>query len=594
MDPLAEYSSRLERFRAAGFLLEKRFIVLGNWRLVIGISAAVLAWLVFASKLLPLASLLVPLFAFIALAIWHGRVIRERSLAQRTVNYYERGLLRLKDQWTGTGIAGERHRDPAHVYSEDLDLFGKGSLFELVATTRTAAGENKLAGWLLYPADRTEIADRQQAVAELRPELQLREDIALLAEDVQPDVEVYAMGDWGSAPHVHFPAFLRPVAILLAVAGVAAVIGFFATLLPVWPLLLILACDFSLIFFFRMRVKSVLEKVEASGRDLKILSALVERLEGEQFQSPRLYQLLNALRTTGPPVSRRIRQLGRIVDWLDSSDHIIVRILRPLLLWQEQLAISFEKWRAISGPFIGQWVEAVAEFEALSSLAALAFERPSWAMPQLLETDEAQFEAKALCHPLIPAAACVPNDLSLDPNRRLLVVSGSNMSGKSTLLRAAGLNSILAWAGAPVAAASLSISALQIGASIRINDSLQDHRSRFFAEISRIRQIVDLTRDGQAVLFLLDELLSGTNSHDRRIGASGIVRELLRAHSIGLITTHDLALAHIENDVHAGVVNVHFDDQMQDGQMVFDYKLKPGIVTRSNAIELMRAVGLEV
>ena len=594
MDPLAEYTARLDRFRAAGHLLDKRFIVLGNWRLAVGISAAVLAWLIFASKILPLASLLVPLAGFVALAIWHGRVIRKRSLAQRAAVYYERGLLRLKDQWIGSGIAGDRHCDATHVYSDDLDVFGKGSLFELIATTRTAAGENKLASWLLHPARRGEIADRQQAVAELRPALQLREDIALLAEDVRPEIKVYKLGEWGAGPIVRFPAFLRPVAIFLALAGMAAVIGFFGALLPIWPLLLILACDFSLIFLFRLRVKAVLENVEASGRDLNILSALVERLEEEQFEAPRLRQLWDALRTTGVPASRRIRQLGRVVDWLDSSDHIIVRILRPLLLWQEQLAISFEKWRAVSGSLIGQWVEAVAEFEALSSLAALAFERPNWAMPELLAGPEARFEATALCHPLIPAAACVPNDLRLHRNRRLLVVSGSNMSGKSTLLRAAGLNSILAWAGAPVAAAALSLSPLQIGASIRINDSLQDHRSRFFAEISRIRQIVDLTKDGQPALFLLDELLSGTNSHDRLLGASGIVRELLRGESIGLITTHDLALTDIENDVHAGVVNVHFDDQMHDGQMVFDYKLKPGIVTRSNAIELMRAVGLEV
>jgi len=189
---------------------------------------------------------------------------------------------------------------------------------------------------------------------------------------------------------------------------------------------------------------------------------------------------------------------------------------------------------------------------------------------------------------------CVVNDLALDTERPMLVVSGSNMSGKSTLLRAVGLNGVLAWAGAPVAATALSVSPLAIGASIRVNDSLQDHRSRFFAEITKIRQIVDLTKSGKPVLFLLDELLSGTNSHDRRMGASGIVKELLRANAIGLITTHDLALANIQQDVREGVANVHFEDQMNGTEMLFDYKLKPGVVTRSNAIELMRAVGLEV
>ncbi len=215
-------------------------------------------------------------------------------------------------------------------------------------------------------------------------------------------------------------------------------------------------------------------------------------------------------------------------------------------------------------------------------------------MPQLLESREAELRARGLRHPLIAERECVPNDVALDMQRPMLVVSGSNMSGKSTLLRAVGLNAVLAWAGAPVPADELAISPVQVGASIRVNDSLQDHRSRFFAEISRIRQIVDLTHAGRPVLFLLDELLSGTNSHDRRIGAAGIVRALLGARSIGLITTHDLALAGIEQDVSAGITNVHFEDQMNGAEMRFDYKLKPGVVQHSNALALMRAVGLEV
>jgi len=422
----------------------------------------------------------------------------------------------------------------------------------------------------------------------------LREDISLLAQDVRSDVNVKSLHQWGSAPLVRFPRSLRPLALVLAIAGVAAVVCFFVQLIPLWPLAAILGCDFAIIFALRRRVLQVLEPVEASARDVKVFAALVERLEQEQFTSPRLKELHGMLTVAGKPASKRIAGLGRLIDWLDSSDHVLVRILRPLVLSREQLAIAFERWRAESGSQVGAWLEAVAEFEVLSSYAALAFERPAWTIPQLLDTTEAQFQATDLKHPLIPSAACIPNDLELDESRRMLIVSGSNMSGKSTLLRAVGLNSVLAWAGAPVPTAALKISPLQIGASIRVNDSLQDHRSRFFAEITRIRQIVDLTKCGLPVLFLLDELLSGTNSHDRRIGAAGVVRELLQSNAIGLITTHDLALAQIQQDVTAAVQNVHFEDQMNGPEMVFDYKLKPGVVTRSNAIELMRAVGLEV
>jgi DNA mismatch repair ATPase MutS len=273
---------------------------------------------------------------------------------------------------------------------------------------------------------------------------------------------------------------------------------------------------------------------------------------------------------------------------------MLLRLLRPVLMWKEQAAMAVESWRHESGPFIARWIHAVGEFEALSSFAALAFERPDWIFPTLLTEPGALVEAEALRHPLLPAAKCIPNDLRIGGEVRLLIVSGSNMSGKSTLLRAAGLNAILAWAGAPAAAAALRVSRLQVAASMRVVDSLQDNRSRFFTEVTRIRQIVDLAHGAAAVFFLLDELLSGTNSHDRAIGAAGIARALVQSGAIGLITTHDLALAKLAQDLPSTVENVHFEDQIASGEIHFDYKLRPGVVTRSNALELMRIVGLNV
>lgn len=591
---LEEYRARLTRFRAQAEILQKQFDQIGNLRLAIAAVFVVLAWFVFARQSVAVWWLLAPIAAFAVLVIWHQRVLRTRTRATRAAAYYERALARLKDEWIGRGNAGERFRDPAHVYAEDLDVFGKGGLFELIATTRTRAGEDTLAGWLLKPAGMEEARRRQSAVEELCPNVDLREDIALLAEDVPSEVRVEPLAAWGAAPIVRFPGWLRPLVLLLALLGIAAVIAVFARAIPLWPLAVILVCDFAIIYSFRERTHRVLESVEGTGRDLRIFAALVARLESESFRSPLLGQLRGSFETAGRPASYRIARLGRLLDWLDSGDHTLVRIVRPLVFWNEQLAMSFEKWRAESGASVGEWLRAAAEFEALSSFAALRYERPRWTMPQLLESREAELRARGLRHPLIAERECVPNDVALDMQRPMLVVSGSNMSGKSTLLRAVGLNAVLAWAGAPVPADELAISPVQVGASIRVNDSLQDHRSRFFAEISRIRQIVDLTHAGRPVLFLLDELLSGTNSHDRRIGAAGIVRALLGARSIGLITTHDLALAGIEQDVSAGITNVHFEDQMNGAEMRFDYKLKPGVVQHSNALALMRAVGLEV
>jgi hypothetical protein len=594
MDPLAEYTARRNSFRAEEALLQRQFISIGNWRLAIGVGTAALAVFIFALHSAPLWSLLIPIAAFIVLVVFHQRIIRRRTCATRAVAFYERGIARINDEWAGKGIAGDRFRDPSHVYAEDLDLFGKGGLFDLIAISRTTAGEDTLASWLLRPAELAEVLLRQAAVVELTPKLKLREDVALLAEDIRSDVNVEGLTSWGTAPIVRFPRALRPVGIVLAILGLTALLSLFAGAIPIWPLVAIVGCDAAIIFALRSKVAAVLGSVEGSGRDIRIFSALVERLEQENFESPLLQQLSSSLAVAGKRASKRIAKLGRLTDWLDSSDHVLIRVIRPLVLWQEQLAVSFEKWRAESGQYVGQWVRAVAEFEALSSFAALAFERPTWTMPELSGDCRATFEAVALNHPLIPASVCIANDLALNGERRMLIISGSNMSGKSTLLRAVGLNAVLAWAGSPVAASSLTASQLRIGASIRVTDSLQDHRSRFFAEITKLRQIVDLTKAGQPVLFLLDELLSGTNSHDRRIGASGIVKELLRANSIGLITTHDLALANIEQDLIYGVGNVHFEDHMNGKEMLFDYKLKPGVVARSNAIELMRAVGLDV
>lgn len=594
MNPHEEYSRRLARWRSKHSLLERRFVLLGNWRLALGAIALALAFLAFGIHYITGWLLLAPLAVFIVLVVWNERVVRARTLAERAVRFYERGVARLEDRWAGTDNAGERFRDASHVYSEDLDVFGKGSLFELVARVRTAGGEQMLANWFRAPAARETAIARQAALGELRERLDLREDVALLGEDIRAETDPGMLGRWGSAPAIVFAPGLRILAPGLVVAALAALGLYLADVIPLWPFLAILAGNFVFMAIVRKRVRHVMDAAEAPAHDLAILSLLLARLEHEKFDTARLKKLRGDLDVAGVCASRRIARLGRWMELLDSGDHVLLRVLRPLLLWHEQVSMAIEAWRQQTGPHIRRWLDAMAEFEALSSLASLAFERPQWTFPVLTNDAEAQFEAEALQHPLMAPSRCVPNDVALNSEVRLLIVSGSNMSGKSTLLRSVGLNTVLAWAGGPVAARQMRVSASHLGASIRVVDSLQDNRSRFFAEITRIREIADLTKTGGPVLFLLDELLSGTNSHDRRIGASGIVRELVRSGGTGMITTHDLALANIEQDLGSHARNVHFDDQMVDGRMEFDYKLRPGVVARSNALELMRAVGLEV
>jgi DNA mismatch repair ATPase MutS len=266
-----------------------------------------------------------------------------------------------------------------------------------------------------------------------------------------------------------------------------------------------------------------------------------------------------------------------------------------LLAWTPLHAALVERWRRRSGRDVRRWLDAVAELEALSSLAGHAYEHPADPFPEILDPEPrraAILRGAAVRHPLLPAA--VANDVALGGDGpRVLLVSGSNMSGKSTYLRTVGVNVVLALAGAKVAAARLALTPLRTGATLRIQDSLQAGRSRFYAEITRLKELADLAGGDVPVLFLLDEILHGTNSHDRRIGAEAILHGLVAKGAVGLVTTHDLALTELAGR-EGGLANAHFEDQVRDGEIAFDYRLRPGVVAHSNAIALMRAVGLEV
>lgn len=541
--------------------------------------------------------LLLPLVVFITLAIVQDRVDRALAAARRGAAYYERATSRLENRWIGSGSQGERFRNPKHVYADDLDLFGRGSLFELLSTARTGAGENALARWLLATGDRDEVLARQEAVAELRPRVDLREELALMGEDIRAAVDDQALTAWGNQPPVHFFRGARVLAFALACAAVATLILFLAHVVSLRPFLFVILAELVYNFAVRDAVRRVAAGISTPARELRLLGLLLDRLEREPFTSPRLLALRKTLETEGRTASRQIHRLERLVDQFESARNQFFRLIAAPLVWISQFAMAIQAWRVACGPRIGQWTAAIGEFEALCSLACFAYEHSQATFPELAPESAPMFAAQGLHHPLIPRETSVPNDVSLGAGHgpELMIISGSNMSGKSTLLRAIGISAVLAWAGSPVICARMRVSRLFIGASLRAIDSLVDHRSRFYAEIERLRDIVDLARAGHPTLFLLDELLSGTNSHDRRIGAQALVRGLVEKGAIGLVTTHDLALAHIAETLDGRAANMHFEDHLDsDEVMAFDYRLRPGVVTRSNALELMRAVGLDV
>ncbi len=541
------------------------------------------------------ASWMIPLLVvFIGVVFWHARLLNRLERARRSVAFYERGLARLEDRWAGTGETGERFRSESHVYADDLDVFGRGSLFELLATPRTRAGEATLAAWLKQPATVPEIQARQSAVVELSPRLDLHEDLAVLGPEVRAAVNTDALVAWASEPPILTATWPRLVLPLVAAVSCALIGWWIWSGVPPAAVLPWLIGQSLLAGLFRHRVNHVAEGVEEREGDLQVLASILGRLERETVSSPRLRALMDALRVTGRPPSEEIGRLARLADLLASNENQIFRPIAAVLLLKTQLAFAVDRWRVRSGPAVERWLAVVAEFEALSALATYASEHPSDVMPEMID-GEPRFDAKSVGHPLLPIDRAVPNDVTLGGDApHVLLVSGSNMSGKSTLLRTVGLNAVLAQAGAPVRATALTMTPLAIGATLRIQDSLQSGRSRFFAEITRLSEIVALARANRHVLFLLDEVLAGTNSHDRRQGAAAIVTGLVELGAIGLITTHDLALTEMVTPLGTRAENVHFEDRFENGTLHFDFRLRPGIVRTSNALALMRSVGLEV
>jgi DNA mismatch repair ATPase MutS len=366
------------------------------------------------------------------------------------------------------------------------------------------------------------------------------------------------------------------------------------------PFLVTIVLEIAFSVPLRPRVVKALHSAEQAARDLDVLAVVLARIEQETFVANRLTLLQQSLGDTDArrrmAASVSIRRLHWLVELHDWQHNAIFAAVAAAVLWGTHLALSIEAWRRAHGRHVREWLRVCGEFEALASLSAYRYEHPADPFPELFNGDRQSplFDGARLGHPLIPATRMVRNDVALGRDIQLLVVSGSNMSGKSTLLRTVGVNAVLAFAGAPVRATRLRLSPLRIGATLRIQDSLQEGRSRFFAEISRIREVADLAAGPTPVLFLLDELLHGTNSHDRAVGAAGVLRALVERGGIGLVTTHDLALTAIADDFHGHAANVHFDDRFEGGTIAFDYVMKPGPVTRSNALALMRAVGLEV
>jgi hypothetical protein len=594
-DPSAEYSKRLDARQKLIAAKNAIHFRVGYWKLATIAVGLVMLWATLARHLFTAYFLFVPAAIYLALALFHEKTIRDRTHAETSAAFYERGIARIDDRWSGSGETGERFRDPKHIYAEDLDLFVRGGLFQLLNTARLPMGENRLAQWLLVPSPTPEIIERHELVGALREKLDLREDLAVTGEDLRASLNPESLTGWSETTSMLPSGAMRTVAVLLSLCMIAALWYSFAKL-NYLPVLIVLLIEAGIMRWLWTRANEVVSSLTGNAEGLILFSKILQRMEDEQYSSPHLQNHIAKLKTSDNSASRAILHLARIVNWTNGRESLIGKLAELPFLYTIQSGLAAEAWRRRWGPQMRNWIEVVSEMEALLSLASYSFEHPADPFPEFLaqETTQAFFDGTELGHPLIPAAKCVRNSIRLDQSQRLVLISGSNMSGKSTFLRTVGINTVMAMAGAPVRATSLRLTPLAIGTRIRSTDSLQEGRSSFFTEILQIRQVFELTHAPMPLLFLFDELLEGTNSNDRRIGSEGLLRALLKHGAIGIVTTHDLALTEVADPLGGEVRNKHFQDHVEDGKMRFDYKLQDGIVAKSNALALMRLIGLDV
>lgn len=570
---------------------EKRFVYA---RVVVFLIAIALGCICLGDSEVSWLWMLVPVAAFLVLLGPHTRCVRKLERHNNVRNFYRMCLNRIQGQWSDRAEDGAEFQTVTHPWSQDLDLFGKGSLFQLLNECRTAPGIRTLARWMTEVPSETEISDRQKRAAALKEELGLREALAVVGDPASWREATRLLESWVRQPAQRIATPILVISAILGLAGIPLIILIFLDILPVTSLLILMILQGPMILMTRHQIRNVFAQMDSAEHALIQLAEVVVLFESHAFNEAALQTLQDEFHTEHEMASAAIRRLSALVRWMNNA--IRNQFFAPIA-WMGGLLVlltdRLEKWRQTHGHSVERWLAAAGEFEASISVAAFHFEHPGYCLPEI-EANDPMFNAAGLGHPLLQGQACIRNDVLLTSQRPLMLISGSNMSGKSTLLRSVGTNLVLTYCGAVVNATRFRSSVFQLATAMRISDSLQEGRSLFFSVVQRLKCVVDLTSGPRTVLFLLDEILNGTNSHDRRRGAEAVIKSLVDRGALGMVTTHDLELTRIVESMDGRADNWHFEDSVKDGQMTFDYKLREGVVQRSNALELMRMLGLDV
>jgi DNA mismatch repair ATPase MutS len=587
--------------------LKKKDTVMGILKLVLIIVGFLSILRVFSNK--PFLSLGIfgfSLLVFVIITIMHETILRKIKFQKNMKTINENEIKMLYHEFPANSFNGEEFNDPDHNYTSDLDIFGEKSVFHYISRAVTAVGRKWLARWLQTQAEPDEIKKRQEAVKELSEKLDLRQTIAchgMLIDDTSQKLEFL------------YTLLKEPITLLNR--------KFFIAFMHVWPMITLGAGI--LIFFgvswmvflgflmsqmlinkpFLKHVSHIYSLTSRSGKILKAYSRIIAEIEKENYTGEKLAHLKKQLSVNDKNASVCIGKLSGLLTYFDARNGSLHGLINNMVLWDLHCLYRLEKWIKKTGPYVPQWFDVIGEFESLSGFANLHFNNPGWTMPEIIHGDRFQMEAAEMGHPLIPQKERVCSDFELNGsgkgNGSMAIVTGPNMAGKSTFLRTIGVNIVLAFAGAPVCTARFKISPLKLFSSMQTSDSLDKHLSLFYAELQRLKMIIDGISRKETVFFLVDEMLKGTNATDRQKGAIAMLKQLMRSRANGIVATHDLKLTELEKPEKwenypkgINISNYHFDGYIKGDKLLFDYKLKKGICQSFNALVLMRKMGIEL
>ncbi len=592
--PQETYLKRLERMEKLARRQGKTANRFSNLRLITFVTSLVSALLLYRySPAFASTVLVAGLAGFIYFVRSHHSVLASKKLSSALQEINRDGLQRQSGDWTTFADTGEEFRDQHHPYSGDLDIFGKGSLFQLINVTQTYLGREKLKQLLVAPA-KDDILRRQEAVAEISRLVSWRQRLTAEGRIVAGKLrDPEPLFNWAREKNNFYRrTWVKYLFHALPVCTCLLILAHFWPGIPLWIPVLALTVQFILLTLKGKDRSQAFNTVYSLESSLKIYANILRLVENKRFHSQLLCDLQAGLTNKRQQTAyRQVQKLSKLVDSLGNRNNAMFFFINILTLWDYHCMIALEEWREESGRLLGGWLTAVGEVEAMASLALLKYDNPEWTFPEVSE-EPPLFSASALGHPLLTRGR-VANDLRVGASSGILLITGSNMSGKSTLLRTAGINLVLAYAGGPVCAQKLRCSLMNLYTCMRVSDNLEQNVSSFYAELLRIKTIVQAAKTEQQVFFLLDEIFKGTNSEDRHAGAKLLIRQLAKQGALGLVSTHDLELGALEKDSGGKIRNYHFREYYRNNEIHFDYKLRPGLSTTRNALYLIKLAGIE-